>query len=54
MKVRLGHLQQRQKILSRRQEGRHNTSPIATVALGRLLTGGAMMGTMMKKMIPTL
>lgn len=27
---------------------RHNTSPIATVALGRLLTGGAMMGTMMK------
>ena len=27
---------------------RHNMSPIATVALGRLLTGGAMMGTMMK------
>ena len=26
----------------------HNMSPIATVALGRLLTGGAMMGTMMK------
>lgn len=26
----------------------HNFSPIATVALGRLLTGGAMMGTMMK------
>lgn len=26
----------------------HNTSPIASVALGRLLTGGAMMGTMMK------
>lgn len=23
-------------------------SPIATIALGRLLTGGAMMGTMMK------
>ena len=23
---------------------RHNMSPIATVALGRLLTGGAMMG----------
>ena len=29
---------------------RHNMSPIATVALGRLLTGGAMMGTMMKIM----
>jgi len=27
---------------------RHNSSPIVTVALGRLLTGGAMMGTMMK------
>lgn len=27
---------------------RHNTSPIATVALGRLLSGGAMMGSMMK------
>ena len=26
----------------------HNTSPIMTAALGRLLTGGAMMGTMMK------
>ena len=28
---------------------RHNMSPIAAVALGRLLTGGAMMGAMMKK-----
>ncbi len=27
---------------------RHNMSPIAAVALGRLLTGGAMMGAMMK------
>lgn len=27
---------------------RHNTSPVVTTALGRLLTGGAMMGTMMK------
>lgn len=27
---------------------RHNMSPVATIALGRLLTGGAMMGAMMK------
>lgn len=27
---------------------RHNTSPVVTAALGRLLTGGAMMGAMMK------
>ena len=26
----------------------HNTSPVMTAALGRLLSGGAMMGTMMK------
>ncbi len=27
---------------------RHNTSPVATAALGRLMTGGVMMGVMMK------
>jgi molecular chaperone Hsp33 len=36
------------KELTEKARQLHNSSPIATVALGRLLTGGAMMGTMMK------
>ena len=34
--------------LVEKQERIHNTSPVATAALGRLLTAGAMMGSMMK------
>ena len=36
----------RELVETARQE--HNTSPIMTAALGRLLSGGAMMGTMLK------
>ncbi len=36
------------KELVEEARSRHNTSPIATAALGRLLTGGVMMGSMLK------
>ena len=36
------------KELTEQARQHHNSSPIATVALGRLLTGGVMMGAMMK------
>lgn len=34
--------------LTEEARGRHNTSPLATVALGQLMTAGTMMGAMMK------
>lgn len=34
--------------LAEEARSRHQTSPVATAALGRLLTGGVMMGSMMK------
>ena len=34
--------------LAEKARALHNTSPVATAALGRLLTAGAMMGVMMK------
>lgn len=34
--------------LTEEARSRHQTSPVATAALGRLLTGGVMMGSMMK------
>ncbi|MBE5879385.1 MAG: Hsp33 family molecular chaperone HslO [Lachnospiraceae bacterium] len=36
------------KELVEEARSRHNTSPVATAALGRLLTAGAMMGSMLK------
>ena len=36
------------KDMTEEARARHNTSPVATAALGRLLSAGAMMGTMMK------
>lgn len=36
------------KVLVEEARQRHNTSPVATAALGRLLSAGAMMGVMMK------
>lgn len=38
----------RSKNLVEEARKRHNTSPVITAALGRLLSGGAMMGAMMK------
>ena len=38
----------RTTLLAEEARRRHDTSPVATAALGRLLTGGAMMGSMMK------
>ncbi len=36
------------KDMTEEARARHNTSPVATAALGRLLSAGAMMGSMMK------
>ena len=36
------------RVLVEEARTRHNTSPVMTAALGRLLSGGAMMGAMMK------
>ena len=42
------YMEEKTKYSVEEAKERHNMSPIATVALGRLLTGGAMMGAMMK------
>lgn len=46
--IRSAHLPITSRGLVEEARTRHNTSPVATAALGRLLSAGAMMGAMMK------